>query len=124
VEFWSGDTNRLSATVCLYECPGHFRGSTLLHWTAGPAGKRIVLAGDTLHVAGDRRHVTFMYSVPNYIPAHPDHVRETRDRLSSLDFDDIYGFTWGLNVIGGARDALDRSFDRYFRAIGAPPHAA
>lgn len=90
----------------------------MLHWTDAPDDKRILLAGDALHVTQDRRHVTFMYSVPNYIPAHPHDVRETRERLDGLDFDDLYGFTWGLNVIVGARAAVDESFDRYFRAIG------
>jgi glyoxylase-like metal-dependent hydrolase (beta-lactamase superfamily II) len=118
LQFWAGDTNQLSPTVCLYRCPGHFPGSTLLHWTGGPGGKRIVLSGDTMHVAGDRRHVSFMYSVPNFIPAHPDHVNETRERLAGIDFDDLYGFTWGLNILGDARAAVDRSFARYFNAIG------
>ena len=117
VQYWTGDTNRLSPTVCLYQCPGHFPGSTLLHWTDGPHGKQIVLSGDTLHVAGDRRHVTFMYSVPNYIPARPDHVSETQRRLAGIDFDDLYGFTWGLNIHGDARTAVNSSFTRYFNAI-------
>ena len=76
-------------------------------------GRSIVLAGDTLHVTRDRRHVTFMYSVPNYFPIRPDHVAEIRRRLSGLDFDDVYGFTWGLNVIGNSRGAVDRSFERF-----------
>lgn len=115
---WDGDTHRLSPTVCLYRCAGHFPGSTLLHWTAAPHGRSVILAGDTLHVTADRRHVTFMYSVPNYVPAHPDRVTELRDRLADLPIDDIYGFTWHLNVIGDGRRALDRSIDRYLAAVG------
>jgi glyoxylase-like metal-dependent hydrolase (beta-lactamase superfamily II) len=118
ITFWDGDVNRLSSTVCLYRCGGHFPGSTLMHWTAAPNGRSVVLAGDTLHVTADRRHVTFMYSVPNYIPAHPDHVMATRERLAGLAIDDIYGFTWGLNVIGGGREALDDSIERYLNAVG------
>lgn len=118
VTFWTGDSHRLSPTVCLYRCPGHFPGSTTLHWTAGPAGKQILLAGDALHVVQDRRHVTFMYSVPNYIPSHPDNVNEIRQRLEGVDFDDLYGYTWGLNIIGNARQAVDQSIDRYLTATG------
>jgi glyoxylase-like metal-dependent hydrolase (beta-lactamase superfamily II) len=118
IAHWTGDRHQLSSTVSLYRCPGHFPGSTLMHWTAGPAGKNLILSGDTLHVAGDRRHVTFMYSVPNYIPARLDLVEETQHRVARLPVDDIYGFTWGLNILGSARAALDASFDRYYNALG------
>lgn len=118
IEFWNGDAKTLSPSVSLYRCPGHFPGSTVLHWKNGPQGKNVLLSGDALHVVQDRRHVTFMYSVPNYIPAHPDHVLEIRRRLEGLDFEDVYGFTWGLNILGGGRAAVDESFDRYLRAVG------
>ena len=117
---WAGDVHRLSPAVTLYRCPGHFPGSTVLHWSDGPNGKNILLAGDALHPAQDRRHVSFMYSVPNRIPAHPDNVEQTQQRLAHLDIDDLYGFTWGLNIIGDARASIDRSFDRYYQAIGQP----
>jgi glyoxylase-like metal-dependent hydrolase (beta-lactamase superfamily II) len=118
ISFWSGDVKALSPSVSLYRCPGHFPGSTVLHWKKGPRNKAVLLSGDALHVVQDRRHVAFMYSVPNYIPSHPDNVRQVRRRLEELDFDDVYGYTWGLNIIGGARAAVDESFERYFRAIG------
>ena len=42
-------------------------------------------------------------------------------RLHGLAFDDAYGYTWGRNIIGGARDAVEASFDRYLRAIQDEP---
>lgn len=120
VEPWHGDEYRLSPTVTLYRCPGHFPGSTVLHWTGAPGGRAALLAGDALHVTQDRRHVAFAYSVPNHIPAHPADVTETRERLTGLPIDDVYGFSWGLNIFGDGRAAIDASFDRYFRAVGAP----
>ena len=124
VSFWRGDAHRLSPSVSLYRCPGHFPGSTVLHWADGAEGKGVLLSGDALHVVQDRRHVTFMYSVPNYIPARPDCVMEIRQRLAGLAFDDVYGYTWGLNIRGGARAAVDESFERYFRAVTPIPRAA
>jgi len=118
IELWEGDVHPLTDGVTLYRCPGHFPGSTVLHSEVGPSGRPILLAGDALHVAQDRRHVSFMYSVPNHVPSHPDDVAEIRRRLYGVDFDDLYGFTWGLNVIGGARACVDESFERYFRAVG------
>ena len=117
---WTGDHHVLSADVTLYRCPGHFPGSTVLHWKHGPSGRPILLAGDALHVAQDRRHVAFMYSVPNHVPSHPDEVERIRRRLDGVDFDDLYGFTWGLNIIGDARRCVDISLDRYFTAVGRP----
>jgi hypothetical protein len=91
----------------------------VLHWSAGPHGKQVLLTADSVHVADDRCHVSVMYSVPNFLPVSPSVINDIRARLSGLDFDDVYGFTWGLNIIGGARQAVDESFDRYRTALGA-----
>jgi hypothetical protein len=120
ITFWKSDVHPLSPSVTLYRCPGHFPGSTVLHWKNTPQGKAVLLSGDALHVVQDRRHVTFMYSLANYIPSHPDCVRDIHQRLKGIHFDDVYGYTWGLNIMGQGRDAVDASFDRYFRAVGQP----
>ena len=117
IVLWSGDVHRLSPSVALHRCPGHFPGSTVLHWAGGPNGKDVLLSGDALHVTQDRRHVTFMYSVPNYIPSNPDDVREIRQRMEGLPIDDVYGYTWGLNIMGGGRLAIDRSLERFLTAV-------
>lgn len=115
---WSGDALDLGADLRLVHCPGHFPGSALLHWTP-PKGRAVVLAGDSPHVAADRRHVSIMHSVPNHVPVGPAVIRDVQRRLSGLAIDDVYGFTWGLNVIGDGRSAVDESLDRYLRAIAA-----
>lgn len=115
---WRGDALDLLPEVRLVHCPGHFPGSAVLHWTPrSRAG--VLLAGDSLHVAADRRHVTVMHSVPNHVPVGAGVIRDVRRRLAGLEFDDVYGFTWGLNVIGDGRAAVDESLDRYLRAIAA-----
>lgn len=119
IRFWSGDLYRLHESVTLIRCGGHFPGSAALHWKDGlrPAGA--LFPGDALQVVLDRRHVTFMYSYPNYIPMKPPDVRGIRSRLEGFEFEDVYGYTWGRNIIGGARAAVDRSFDRYLAAVAA-----
>jgi glyoxylase-like metal-dependent hydrolase (beta-lactamase superfamily II) len=119
LRFWGGDSLALSRDVRLIHVPGHFPGSTALHWRGAPRGRSVLLPGDALHVSQDRRHVSFMYSVPNRIPLHPERVAALRARLADVDFDDIYGFTWGLNILGDARRAVDASFERYLKAVGA-----
>ena len=102
IECWRGDDHVLSPTVRLLHLPGHFPGSSALHWSAAPGGRRALLSGDSLHVAADRRHVSVMHSVPNFVPVGRAVIHDLRGRLDGVEIDDVYGFTWGLNVIGGA----------------------
>lgn len=119
IELWRGEAYALSEGARLIRCGGHFPGSAALHWQdeRRPAG--VLFSGDALQVSADRRHVSFMYSYPNNIPMHPDAVRAMRKKLEGLRFDDVFGYTWKRNIVGGARAAVDKSFDRYLHAIGA-----
>jgi hypothetical protein len=117
IECWSGDELRLSPSVMLLRCGGHFPGSTALHWRDGPRGGGALFPGDALQVVLDRRHVTFMYSYPNYLPMRTSDVRAMRTRLAGYEFDDVFGYTWGRNILGGARAAVDASFDRFLAAV-------
>jgi hypothetical protein len=117
IQFWSGDTLQLSEAVTLIRCGGHFPGSTALHWRDGPRRGGALFPGDALQVVMDRRHVAFMYSYPNLVPMKPDDVEAMRARLESYTFADVFGYTWGRNIIGAARQAVDRSFDRYLNAV-------
>lgn len=117
IVWWGGDDHQLSRTVRLLHLPGHFPGSAALHWHTGPGGTAILLAGDSLHVADDRAHVTVMHSVPNFIPVGPQVITDLQARLRGVEFDDLYGFTWGRNIIGHAREAVDRSLSRYLDRV-------
>lgn len=119
IQFWSGDAHRLSDAVTLIRCGGHFPGSTALHWRDGPRAGGALFPGDALQVVSDRRHVTFMYSYPNYIPMAPSAVRAMQSRLAHYAFEDVYGYTWGRNISGHARGAVDASFDRYLAAVSS-----
>jgi len=116
VSFWSGDVHVFSRDVTLIRCGGHFPGSTALHWQ--PTNRRpVLLPGDALQVASDRRHVAFMYSYPNYVPMKTSDVVDMRQRLAGYDFEDVYGFTWTRNIIGNGRAAVAASFERHLRMV-------
>jgi hypothetical protein len=119
IEFWQGNTLSLGDGVTLVRVGGHFTGSTALHWACGPRERGALFVGDTPQVAMDRRSVGFMYSYPNLVPMRPSEVSAMRGRLAGFDYEDVYGFSWGRNIIGGARAALEASFDRYLVAVGA-----
>lgn len=117
VAFWHGDLKHLSDAVRLVRCGGHFAGSTALHWKDGPTPGGALFPGDALQVASDRRHVGFLYSYPNYIPMKTSDVRAMRERLAPFDFAQVFGFSWGRNIVSDGRAAVDASFDRFFHAI-------
>ncbi|CCD86251.1 conserved protein of unknown function [Bradyrhizobium sp. ORS 285] len=114
---WTGDTLQISDDISLLRTGGHFAGATMLHWRRGAGGKGALFAGDIAMVAMDRRHVSFMYSYPNYIPLGPTAVRRIADAVAPLAFDRIYGAWWQKNVAEDGRAAFDRSVTRYLKAI-------
>ena len=118
IEFWDGETHELDAGLALHRCGGHFEGSTVLLWPEGAEGRGVLLSGDTMYVAPDRRHVSFMYSFPNYIPLDASTVDRIVDKVMPLKFDRIYGHFFHLEIESDAKGAVQRSADRYKQAIG------
>ncbi|MGJ4884173.1 MBL fold metallo-hydrolase [Bradyrhizobium sp. HKCCYLRH1065] len=114
---WTGDRLAISDDVVLLRTGGHFAGATILHWRKGVGGKGALLTGDIAMVAMDRRHVSFMYSYPNYIPLGAAAVRRIADAVAPLAFDRIYGAWWQKNIGDDAKAAFDRSVRRYLQAI-------
>ncbi len=114
---WSGDGLSLSDDMLLLRAGGHFAGGTMLHWRPGAAGRGALFVGDIATVAMDRRHVSFMYSYPNYIPLNAAAVKGIAAAVAPLQFDRIYGAWWGRNIETGARLAFDASVARYLSAI-------
>jgi len=117
IRLWQGETLELARGVTLVRCGGHFDGATVLHWADGSGGRGSLLTSDVLQVTQDRRHVSFMYSYPNYIPLGPEGVRRIVAALEPYRYDQIFGAWWGRNLLGGAREAVARSAARYLARI-------
>jgi hypothetical protein len=117
--FWEGDTCRLADDLTLIRCGGHFPGATVLHWSAGAGGHGVLLTGDVLQVGQDRKSVSFMYSYPNYLPLDAATVRGIGAAVEPYPFDQLYGAWWERNILNGAKEIVQRSVQRYLRAIGA-----
>ncbi|HKZ79733.1 MAG TPA: hypothetical protein VJ124_15780 [Pyrinomonadaceae bacterium] len=118
IEFWEGETLELKEGISLHRCGGHFEGSTVLLWPDGAEGLGVLLSGDTIYVAPDRRHVSFMYSYPNFIPLSASTVDSIVAKVMPLRFDRIYGHFFGLEIEGDAKSVVQRSAERYKQAIG------
>jgi glyoxylase-like metal-dependent hydrolase (beta-lactamase superfamily II) len=114
---WTGETMTLNAEMTLIRCGGHFPGGQVLHWSAAEGGKGALMTGDIMMVAQDRRHVSFMYSFPNYVPLNAKAVRRVAAAVEPYAYDSVYGAWTGLNIKGGAKAAVAASVERYIRAI-------
>ncbi|WP_020573780.1 hypothetical protein [Actinopolymorpha alba] len=111
VRFWSGTHEPLPG-LTFVQAGGHFRGSAVAHWPAGAEGRGVLLSGDTIAPAVDRRWVTFMRSYPNSIPLSQGAVEQIVGRLEPYAYDRLYGNFAGVVEID-AKAAVRRSADRY-----------
>ena len=117
VHFWQGETMSLGTGLTLIRCGGHFDGSQVLHWENAADDHGVLLVGDTMVVAGDRRYVTFMYSYPNYIPLSLSKIRNILSALDPFEYDRLYSFRFDLDVKANAKAGVEFSAKRYIQAI-------
>jgi hypothetical protein len=115
--FWEGKTKLLGEGLTLIHGGGHFAGSAMLHWAGGAEGRGVLLVGDTIQVVYDRRYVSFMYSFVNYIPLPAAKVQHIVEAVAPFAFDRLYSPWLGRVVMHDGKAAVQRSAERYLRAI-------
>jgi hypothetical protein len=116
IKLWSGERLKLTDNLVLHRLGGHFKGGSVLHWRTGNQGKGVLLTGDIIQVAADRRWVGFMYSYPNMIPLPAAKVEDIARRVKPLSFNRIYN-AFRRVVQEDANEAVQRSARRYIDAI-------
>jgi hypothetical protein len=114
IELWEGNTRELGGGMTLIRCGGHFAGGTVLHH----AGLDALMSGDIVQVIPDRNHVGFMYSYPNLIPLPGSTVGEIAATLAAYRFERVYGAWWDAVVDRDGSAIVQRSAERYARALG------
>jgi glyoxylase-like metal-dependent hydrolase (beta-lactamase superfamily II) len=117
IAFWDGETKSLGHGLTLVRCGGHFDGGTVLHWKEGADGKGALLTGDIIQVVADRKHVSFMYSYPNYVPLSASMVKRIAQSVEPFEYDRVYGAFWDMVIERDGKAAVRRSAERYLRAI-------
>ena len=65
----------------------------------------------------DRTHVGFMYSYPNLIPLPGAEVAAMAAALEPYAFEAIYGAWWGRLIARDGHAIVQRSAERYVRAL-------
>ena len=112
ISFWTGETKEILPGITIHRLGGHFPGSTVLHWI----DRRALFPGDTILVAFDRKHVSFMWSYPNNVPLPAADVERIWSRLGTLEFDSIYSPFWERGEIDrNAKEAVARSIERHLK---------
>jgi glyoxylase-like metal-dependent hydrolase (beta-lactamase superfamily II) len=117
IAFWDGETKPLGDGLTLIRCGGHFDGGTVLHWQAGAGGEGALLTGDIIQVVADRKHVSFMYSYPNYIPLSAATIERIVKAVEPFAYDRVYGAFWDAIIERDGQAAVARSAERYRAAI-------
>ena len=118
IKFWEGERFELLKGVTLVHGGGHFAGGAMLHWAAGAGGKGVVCSADMAIANLDRKSLSFMRSIPNFIPLSAKAVRAVDAALTPLAFDRVYSHHWERVIHSGAKQILQASVERYIAAIG------
>ena len=120
IAFWDGDTKAVGVGLTLIRCGGHFEGGMVLHCQAGADGKGILLTGGIIQIVADRKHVSFMYSYPNYVPLSAAAVKRIVRAVEPFGYDRVYGAFWDTVIERDGKAAVARSAERCRRAISGP----
>ncbi|MFC7370395.1 MBL fold metallo-hydrolase [Fictibacillus iocasae] len=116
IVFWSGEVLPLTSEITLIRLGGHFKGGAVLHYRGGEREGGLLLSGDILTVTADRRHVSFMYSYPNYIPLPASTVKRMADVLKRYSFSALYQ-AFLRKVESEADFRVQKSAERYIAAL-------
>jgi hypothetical protein len=68
-------------------------------------------------VVPDREWVSYMWSYPNLIPLPAAEVRRIADSIVPYDFERLYSSWDDRIILTDAHNAVQRSADRYIRAL-------
>ncbi|REE04421.1 hydrolase [Citricoccus muralis] len=90
---------------------GHFPGSVVVHFS-GQDGVGVLLAGDTVGVARDRKWATFMRSFPNYLPLSGAVAQRIAGHLDRYDYERLYDNFSGV-ISSDASAVVHRSARRH-----------
>ena len=114
---WTGEVLQMSQATMI-RCGGHFAGSSVLHcpWLEG--GRGALFVGDTMQVTMDRKWVSFMRSYPNLVPLNAHTVKGISQAVRPYRFEAIYGAFPGRTIESDGNSAVERSMERYLKAIG------
>jgi hypothetical protein len=115
---WTGATLSIGRATMI-RCGGHFAGSCVLHCPWLEDGRGALFVGDTMQVTMDRKFVSFMRSYPNLVPLDIETVTTISEAVRPYRFEKIYGAFPGRTVEQDGNHVVERSAQRYIKAIAS-----
>lgn len=114
LKLWHGESLSLLPSLTLLRLGGHFPGGCVLHWSEGDG---VMLAGDILQVTPGAHGVSFMWSYPNMLPLSAAAVEHILQRLSAVQFGQIYGAFEGQDIHQQAKEKVMKSGETYLACL-------
>lgn len=112
VTFWEGNRQVLNDAATMHNIGGHFSGSSVLE-TKLPGYKKSLFVGDTVYLSRDKKHLSTMFSYPNFIPLSHKETQKVFDKLNTIEFDSLFGAFAFQTLELDAQEVFKKSFDFY-----------
>jgi len=112
VHFWEGKEKRLMDRFTLVHTGGHFPGSTVLHTDIAKLGPTL-FTGDSLYLSKDLRHLSTMYSYPNFVPLSRTETLGVFEAVANYPSEAIMGAFPHQNMYSNGKKIIADSFKRY-----------
>lgn len=112
ISFWTGAEKQLWDGISIINIGGHFPGSSVLRVPFYSAGGTI-FSGDTFMIAPNKKHISIMYSYPNFIPLPLAEIQRIRKLVEPISFDSMIGAFDNQQVSKTAKELLQRSLEKY-----------
>lgn len=110
IQLWENRVELLPG-LTMYQCGGHFAGSSVVHWPLGQAGSGVLITGDTIAVGGDRKTANAMRSYVNNIPLPASTIERILGIIGPLEFSRMYS-AFGV-LESDAHGIVERTLRRY-----------
>lgn len=113
INYWSGMEKMFWDGIKIINVGGHFPGSSLIHIPASASSGSIILCGDSLYISRNKKHISVMYSYPNFIPLPVTEVHRILTRVQGININEMYGAFDYQNLTEKVKEVLSTSLEKY-----------
>jgi hypothetical protein len=109
---WQGADKELWDEIKIKNIGGHFPGSSIMIVPFLSTGGTI-FCGDTFYISPSKKHVSVMYSYPNFIPVSLSEIKRINESMLNIQFDTLIGAFDNQKISPNAKEILHASFAKY-----------
>jgi glyoxylase-like metal-dependent hydrolase (beta-lactamase superfamily II) len=112
ISLWQGADKELWDEIKIKNIGGHFPGSSIMIVPFLSKGGTI-FCGDTFYISPSKKHVSVMYSYPNFIPVSLSEIKRINESMLNIQFDTLIGAFDNQKISPNAKEILHASFAKY-----------